>query len=142
MPKGCKSCSACGFCTGPRAYACPKCHAPFVFKLQSKEKKNTKIIRDFDWKELMPGDRIKVTGGPYYMSKSQEFVPMGYRGRFVVQKLDDNGIIAYSDKGGFCHIYMGPDFQNKETGLWKVKHKLLKLKRKNPQSEDDKVVKS
>ena len=116
MPKGCKTCSSCGYCTGPRAYACPQCHSPFAFKVQSKEKKNTKLI--------------KVNGGPYFMNRDQEFVPMGYRGKFVVQKIDDKGIIAYSDKGGFCHIYMGPDVQCKETKIWKTKHRLLKLKQK------------
>jgi len=74
MPKGCKTCSSCGYCTGPRAYACPQCHAPFAFKVQSKEKKNTKIIKDFHWRELVAGDKIKVTGGPYYMNRDQEFV--------------------------------------------------------------------
>jgi hypothetical protein len=135
MPKGCKSCSSCGFCTGPRAYVCPQCHTPFAFKVQSKEKKNTKIIRDFNWRELISGDRIKVTGGPYYMNRDQEFVPMGYRGKFVVQKIDNNGIVAYSDKGGFCHIYMGPDMQCGETKIWKTKHKLLKLKTKEKNYE-------
>lgn len=130
MPKGCKTCSSCGYCTGPRAYACPQCHAPFAFKVQSKEKKNTKIIKDFNWRELVAGDKIKVTGGPYYMNRDQEFVPMGYRGKFTVQSVDNNGIVAYSDKGGFCHIYMGPDIQCKETKIWKTKHRLLKLKNK------------
>ena len=130
MPRGCKSCPSCGFCTGPRSYVCPQCHAPFAFKVQSKEKKNTRIIKDFNWKELIAGDRIKVTGGPYYMNRDQEFVPMGYRGRFIVHKVDANGIVAYSEKGGFCHIYMGPDMQCSETKIWKTKHKLLKLKNK------------
>lgn len=135
MPKGCKTCSSCGFCTGPRAYVCPKCHSPFAFKLQTKEKRNTRIIRDVDWKELVAGDKIKVTGGPYYMNRDQEFVPMGYRGKFTVQGIDSKGILAYSDKGGFCHIYMGNDYQCSETRLWKTKHKLLKLKPKHKADE-------
>jgi hypothetical protein len=131
MPKGKKTCDNCGNLTGPRAFMCPKCNTPFVFKAKSKETKNTKIIRDYDWKELVKGDRIKVAGGPYYVSRG-EFIPMGYRGRFVVEGLDKNGILAYGiDKcQGFCHIYMGGDIQNKETGVWKIKHKLLKLKQK------------
>jgi hypothetical protein len=132
MPKGQKCCDNCGHCTGPRAYMCPKCNTTFAFKIQSKEKKNTKIIRDFNWRELQKGDKIKVAGGPYFVSRG-EFIPMGYRGRFSVESVDDNGIRAYGlDKHqGFCHIYMGPDMQNKETGVWKIKHKILKLKPKN-----------
>ena len=129
--KGQKICSSCGSGNGPRAYACKSCHAAFVFKPTSKEKKNTKIIRDFNWKELIKGDKIKVSGGPFFMHKG-EFVPMGYRGRFIVESIDKNGILAWGlDKHqGFCHIYMGGDFQNKETKVWKTKHKLLKLKQK------------
>lgn len=131
MPKGQKCCDKCGHCTGPRAYMCPKCNNPFAFKAQSKEKKNTKIIKDFNWQELVKGDRIRVSSGPYFV-KGADFIPMGYRGRFVVEGIDSNGILAWGlDKhSGFAHIYMGPDIQNKETGVWKIKHKLMKLKPK------------
>lgn len=131
LGKGKKACDNCGATTGPRAYICKKCNTPFVFKVKSKDAKNTKIIRDFNWRELVKGDRIRVNGGPYFVSKG-EFIPMGYRGRFVVESLDANGILAWGlDKHqGFCHIYMAGDIQNKETGVWKTKHKLLKLKTK------------
>jgi len=134
LGKGKKACDKCGTVTGPRAYICKKCNTPFVFKVKSKEKRNTKIIRDFNWKELVKGDRIKVNGGPYFVSRG-EFIPMGYRGRFVVESLDSNGILAWGlDKHqGFCHIYMAGDIQNKETGVWKTAHKLLKLKPKEVQ---------
>lgn len=131
MAKGQKTCDKCGTMTGPRAYMCKKCNTPFVFKAKSKEAKNTKIIRDFNWRELVKGDRVRVAGGPYFVSRG-EFIPMGYRGRFVVESLDSNGILAFGiDKHqGFCHIYMGGDIQNKETGVWKTAHKLMKLKQK------------
>jgi hypothetical protein len=131
MAKGQKTCEKCGTTTGPRAYMCKNCNSPFVFKAKSKEAKNTKIIRDVNWRELVKGDRIRVAGGPYFVSRG-EFIPMGYRGRFVVDSVDDQGIRAYGlDKfSGFCHIYMGGDIQNKETGVWKTKHKLMKLKQK------------
>lgn len=129
MPKGKKTCDKCGTLTGPRSYMCPNCNTPFSFAPKSKEKRNTKIIRNFDWRELQPGEKIKATGGPYFV-KGSEFIPMGYRGRFSVVSLDKNGIVAYSDKGGFCHIYMGRDKQCKETKVWKTKHRLVKLKPK------------
>lgn len=129
--KGKKICSNCGAGTGPRAYICKNCNTPFVFKPTSKEKKNTRIVRDFNWKELKKGDKIKVTGGPYFVSHG-DFIPMGYRGKFVVESIDDKGIKAWGiDKNaGFAHIYMGRDWQNPETGVWKTKHKLLILKPK------------
>lgn len=132
MPKGKKTCDNCGTLTGPRAYMCPNCNTPFSFKVQSREKKNTKLIRNFNWRELEPGDKIKSTGGPYYV-KGSDFIPMGYRGKYTVVNIDQEGIVAYSSKGGYCHIYMGPDKQCPETKVWKTKHKLIKLKMKNPQ---------
>ena len=131
MAKGQKSCPSCNTTTGPRAYVCKNCGHIFCFKPKSKEAKNTKIIRDFNWKHLVKGDRIRVGGGPYYVCKG-EFIPMGYRGRFVVESLDSNGVLAWGlDKHqGFCHIWMGGDIQNKETGVWKTKHRLMKLKQK------------
>lgn len=131
MAKGQKFCSNCGAATGPRAYVCKKCNTPFAFKHKAKADRNTKIVRNVDWRELQSGDRIKVSGGPYFMSGS-DFIPMGYRGKFVVASVDANGILAWGvDKAsGFCHIYMGSDVQNKETGVWKTAHKLIKLKPK------------
>jgi hypothetical protein len=129
--KGQKICSNCGTGTGPRAYMCKNCNTPFAVKPTSREKKNTKIIRDFNWKDLQKGDKIKVTGGPYFVSHG-DFIPMGYRGKFIVEDIDDTGIKAWGlDKNtGFAHIYMGRDWQNPITGVWKTKHKLLKLKQK------------
>ena len=129
MPKGKKCCDKCGHCTGPRAYMCPECNHPFVFAVKSKERKNTRVIREFNWRELEAGEKIKATGGPYYV-KGSDFIPMGYRGKFTVMSLDEEGIIGYSDKGGYCHIYMGRDKQCPETKVWKTKHRLVKLKPK------------
>lgn len=130
MPRGKKTCDKCGTQTGPRAYICPECQTPFAFKPQSKERKSTKFIRNFDWKELQAGDRIKATGGPYYVTGG-EFIPMGCRGRFTVMSLDDNGIIAYGAKsGGWCHIWMGRDEQCPTTKIWRTRHKLVKIKKK------------
>ena len=86
--KGQKICSNCGRGTGPRAYMCKNCNTPFAFKPTSKEKKNTKIVRDFNWRDLKAGDKIKVSGGPYFVSHG-DFIPMGYRGKFVVEGVDD-----------------------------------------------------
>ena len=136
MAKGQKTCDKCGTLTGPRAYMCKNCNTPFIFKAKSKEAKNTKIIKNVNWRDLIKGDRIRVAGGPYFMSKG-EFIPMGYRGRFVVDSVDEHGIRAFGlDKHqGFCHIYMAGDIQNPETKVWKTAHKLIKLKQKEVSNE-------
>jgi hypothetical protein len=109
--------------------------------MNNKEKRTLKVVKDFDWKQLEKGDKIKVGGGPYFLHQG-ELIPMGYRGKFVVERVDDKGIHAWGiDKSaGFAHIYMGPDFQNPETGVWKVKHKILKLKRKDAQESTRELV--
>lgn len=131
MAKGQKICSNCSQPNGPRSFVCKNCNTPFIFKVKSKEAKNTKIIRDFNWKDLTKGDKVKVNGGPYYVHRGI-FIPMGYRGKFIVEGVDKNGILAWGiDKtGGFCHIWMNGETQNKETGVWKIPHKILKLKLK------------
>jgi hypothetical protein len=91
-----------------------------------------KAESNFHWTQLEKGDKIKVGGGPYYIYEG-ELIPMGYRGKFVVEKIDTNGIQAWGlDKnGGFVHIYMGDDYKNSDTGIYKTTHKILKLKRKD-----------
>jgi uncharacterized protein YlaI len=137
MPKGQKTCTKCFTNNGPRAFVCKNCNQQFAFKAKSREQKSTKLIKDFNWRELQKGDKIKVSGGPYFVSGS-EFIPMGYRGKFVVESIDSQGIRAWGlDKqSGFAHIYMGKDAQNKDTGIWKIKHKILKIKKKKEVSVD------
>jgi hypothetical protein len=133
MPRGQKTCAKCGTVTGPRAFVCKNCNTHFAFKAKSKEQRTTKLIRNFDWRELEQGDAIKVTGGPYFFHNGEP-VSMGYRGKFVVEKLDEKGICAWGigKNTGFAHIYMGRDMQDAVTGVWKVKHKIMKIKKKEP----------
>lgn len=137
MPKGQKTCENCGTSAGPRAFVCKNCNHQFVFKAKTKEHKTTRIIKDINWKDLQKGDKIKVSGGPYFVFKG-EFIPMGYRGKFIVERVDDKGICAWGldRQSGFAHIYMGKDVQNRDTGIWKVKHRIVKIKNK----EKDNVV--
>lgn len=141
MPKGKKTCPNCSSMVGPRAYVCKNCNHIFSFKVSNQEKRTMKVIKNIDWKDLQKGDKIKVGGGPYFFHDG-ELIPMGYRGKFIVEKIDDKGIQAWGlDKNaGFAHIYMGPDYQNPDTGIWKVKHKLLKLKRKDHQLHTKELV--
>lgn len=134
MPRGTKLCPSCSTGNGPRSFSCKNCGYDFVFKPKSKEQKQTKIVKNIDWRTLQKGDKIKVKGGPYYMNKQQESIPMGYRGKFIVEGIEEDGIRAYGiDKhSGFAYIYMGPDIQNKETGTWKTKHKIVSFKTRIP----------
>ena len=72
-------------------------------------------------------DKCGTQTGPraYICWKSQRLL-------FNLTRIDENGIIAWGlDKNaGFCHIWMNGDIQNKDTGVWKTPHKILKLKPK------------
>lgn len=143
MPKGYKTCEKCGHQTGPRAYMCPECQTPFMFAPQSKEKKTSRFIRNFDWKELRKGDKIKVTGGCYYISEDEEFIPMGCRGKFTVIGIDHNGIIAYGAReGGFCHIWMGKDEVCPDTKIHRTAHRVAKIVPKMPKIKKSKKRKA
>lgn len=141
MPKGKKTCPDCNTMTGPRAYVCKNCNHIFSFKMNNTEKRTIKVIKNFNWRELQSGDKIKVGAGPYFMHEG-ELIPMGYRGKFIVDKIDDQGIQAWGlDKNsGFAHIYMGSDYKNSETGIYKTKHKILKLKRKENSTKYKELV--
>jgi ribosomal protein L40E len=141
MPRGQKFCDKCGMSTGPRAIVCKNCNHQFAFKAKSKESRTTKIIKNINWKELSKGDKIKVSGGPYFVFNG-EFIPMGYRGRFIVESIDTQGIRAWGidRQSGFAHIYMGKDIQHIDTGIWKVKHKIVKLKNKDKEKEKASAV--
>lgn len=64
-----------------------------------------------DWTKLVSGDKIKVSGGPYWESKEGEKVSIGHPGDFVVKSIDETGIHAYpiDNYGGHTYLYMGPD---------------------------------
>lgn len=122
-----KTCEGCGEKNPARIRKCKKCDATFAFKIKRKDiAKKEKIS---DWKELQKGDYIKVKGGPVFLDKEKNEIPMGYTGTFSVLSLDKNGIIAHGkDKScGFCHIWMGKE-QVSYSGVIKKPHKIYKIK--------------
>ena len=122
-----KTCQKCGEKCHPRVRKCKKCESTFAFKVKSKIKTKAKVVSD--WKDLVPGDYIKATGGPVWISKDGIELPMGYSGIFTVVSLDKNGILACGkDKtSGFCHIWMADEVVN-NCGIHKRPHKIAKLK--------------
>lgn len=122
-----KTCSKCNEKCHPRVKKCTKCDSAFCFKVKSKNKNKVRSISD--WKSLIPGDYIKASGGPVWISKDGTELPMGYSGIFSVISLDENGILACGrDKtSGFCHIWMADEVVN-NCGIHKKPHKIAKLK--------------
>jgi hypothetical protein len=130
MPKGSKTCSKCGYVTGPRAYICPECNTPFDFALKTKRSKTTKFIKDFNWRELTKGETIKATGGPYYLTDDNEYIPMGHHGVFSVHSVDENGVIAYNKQNGYVHLWMQKDERSKHTQIYRTAHRMILLRQK------------
>lgn len=164
MPRGQKTCSKCSFVTGPRTKICPSCGENFDFKtsdgqeiitlpsgrrarkVKTKRKRKQSPFEkdpDFNWKDLQPGDRIKVKkgSGPVWLSKNQDetekpnYVNLGYKGSFVVKSVDDEGIHAYniSEKAfvhctGHCYIYMGPVKRGIDSSIIKIPHEIRKYR--------------
>lgn len=120
-----KVCDGCKFKNPARVRKCKQCDAAFAFKVKRKKEKKQKIS---DWKELIPGDYIKVAGGSIFIDKEENEIPMGYNGIFVVISLDKNGIMAHGkDKSsGFCHIWMNKE-QLSPSGIIRRPHKIYKL---------------
>ncbi len=125
MPRGSKNCKGCQKVCGPRTLVCSCGFDFFAAENQPKttDKQGKKgptsqkrrVSREprlskVNWRELENGDTIKVLGkgGPKFMG-SNGAIPMGYKGKFIVRGIQDEGILAYSGKeGGWCFIHMGP----------------------------------
>lgn len=121
-----KICTSCNEKNPGRVRRCKKCDNLFAFKV--KRKKKDKKEKVSNWKELKPGDVIKVKGGSVFLDKEKNEIPMGYSGTFAVLSLDKNGIVAHGkDKHcGFCHIWMEKE-QISPSGIIKRPHKICKL---------------
>lgn len=119
MAKGRKICPECRIEVGARVLTCPNSKCQHIFKLKKLKTKKEQI----SWTKLTPGSIISVEGGgPYYESGDGVKHGMGYSGKFLVQSLDDNGIVA-TGNGGYAYIFMGDD-KKMESGTMMVAHKI------------------
>lgn len=134
MPKGYKTCPECNNLTGPRTQLC-KCGHTFSFKSPQQQKavKEKKFRLIEDWRELQPGEFIKVSGrsGPYYQ-KEGERMYLSNRGLHCVIRLDENGIHARgvgNKSQGYVYLYMGKKRRSKLCyNLFRAKHKIIRAK--------------
>lgn len=86
-----------------------------------------------DWRELVKGDKIKVSEGPYWTVRNpyngviEKIIPMGENGIYTVSDTNDQGIFATNiKKSGMVFISMlkGLSFDPKYK---KIPHKILRL---------------
>jgi ribosomal protein L40E len=122
-----KICPNCQEKNPARIRRCKKCDSAFAFKVKKQSKKSGAITVS-DWKGLLPGEYIKVSGGSVWLDKDGTELSMGYSGIFTVVGIDKNGILACGkDKtSGFCHIWMGDEVMN-PAGILKRPHRVAKI---------------
>lgn len=140
MPRGIKTCPTCNKTMGPRTLSCVCGHTFMQGKNEKTVKLDQGTIRKTkkqratsvaNFKELRPGDKIKVAGGgSYYLNREGVKIRIGYKGRFIVNAVDHNGIYAYGNKKegeqSMCYIWMGRNLLSK-AGVHRRAHKVVKI---------------
>lgn len=123
--RGIKYCPKCKNKSGVRTLICKKCQYEFE---SGKSIKN----RIEKWRELNPGDKIKVSGGSFYLTQDEYGnpvrLPFGYRGVATVKQIQDNGLLIYNDNNETEYVYMGKKYFNKDLSIHKRPAKLSHYK--------------
>jgi len=79
------------------------------------------------------GDKIRVSSGPYYPSKSGTKINMGEKGVGIFAGVDDQekGIYVQFRKGESArYVYIGPEYVSDRTGTVLRPHKITKMREK------------
>jgi len=154
--KGKKPCPSCSNPCGCRTLVCPKCDYKFfgakhylnspkkdpktVKQKKKKEEeklsrllklRHTKQQKTISWRDLQRGDVIEVQkgSGSYVELSDGTRSSIGYRGKFVVHGIGQNGLHVYSNRG-HSFIWMGPDEYCEATNVHRTKHKIRLIKRR------------
>ena len=82
---------------------------------------------------LEKGDKIRVSGGPYYPSKSGKKISMGEHGVGEFLSADEKGNAIYVKFGNNSapkFVYIGPEGVSETTGTILRPHKITKIRKK------------
>jgi hypothetical protein len=80
---------------------------------------------------LNEGDRVRISGGPYYVTKDGKKISMGEKGEgvFTSATADGKGIyVRFPKYGSPRYVYIGPQGVSEETGTILRPHKVVKLR--------------
>jgi hypothetical protein len=80
-------------------------------------------------KRLKEGDKVRVSGGPYYLTKEGKKIKLGERGvgTFMGMHPDGNGaLIAFNGDKSSSYVYVGPTHVSPITGTTMTSHKISK----------------
>jgi hypothetical protein len=83
-------------------------------------------------KRLKEGDKVRVSGGPYYLTKDGKKISLGERGIgvFMGNHPDGNGVlIMFNGEKSSSYVYTGPDHVAPLTGTIMTSHKIRKKRK-------------
>lgn len=79
---------------------------------------------------LEPGDKIRVSAGPYFLSKSGKKIGMAEKGLGVFMSVDESGNAIYVRFGHATrYVYIGPEHFSETTGTTMRPHKITKVRK-------------
>ena len=82
---------------------------------------------------LEVGDKVRISGGPYYLAKSGNKISMGEKGVGTFWSAQADGHAIYVKFGGVLgsirFVYIGPEHMSQSTGTVMRPHKITKLRK-------------
>jgi hypothetical protein len=73
-------------------------------------------------------DKMRISGGPFFLTKAGKKVSMGLSGTFFFSHVDEQGNVwVKSPRGTLSMAYMGEEQVSAETGIHQFAHTLKKL---------------
>lgn len=81
---------------------------------------------------LEKGDKIRVSGGPYYLTSSGVKVNLGEKGigKFISGSEDGTAIyVSFSGDSNARYVYIGPEKISEITGTVLKPHKISKIRK-------------
>lgn len=84
---------------------------------------------------LEEGDKVRVSGGPYYLSQSGRKIGMGESGTGIFASAEENGeaiYVRFDRKSSTARfVYIGPERFSESTGVTLRPHRIVKLRKKH-----------
>jgi len=83
--------------------------------------------------KIKEGDRVRVSGGPYYLTKCGKKIKLGERGlgTFVGLHPDGKGaLVLFDNERTSSYVYIGPEGVSSLTGTILRPHRISKKRRR------------
>lgn len=81
---------------------------------------------------IKQGDKVRVSGGPYYLTKDGRKIKLGESGigTFVEMHIDGKGALVSFDSKSVSYVYVGPECVAPLTGTVLRPHKISKKRKR------------